>query len=151
MRVCWGASVMPAKRKDFSEAIDLYKSGLSIADIAEKFSVTRQSMHKILSRRGVEMRQRTPKDVVEWKGRKFTLRENGYYAETSGEREYLHRAIWIDAHGAIPAGYEVHHRDENKSHNSLGNFELLTAIEHQKRHGFRGNQHIRKQSDQVAA
>lgn len=133
---------MPAPRKDYTRAVELYKSGLSLADVAEQFSVTRQAMHKILTRRGVEMRQPNLQPVVEWRGRKFTRRENGYYAETTGNREYLHRAMWMEAHGPIPDGYEVHHRNGDKEINDLGNFELLSSVEHGKAHGFAGNQYV---------
>ncbi|MDN7511982.1 HNH endonuclease [Burkholderia multivorans] len=135
---------MPAHRKNFDKAVELYKAGFSIAEVAKQFSVTRQAMHKILARRNVDMRKPNLQPVVEWGGRRFTLRENGYYAETSGARDYLHRAMWIDAHGPIPEGHEVHHKDEDKTHNCLNNFELLTSSEHGKKHGFRGNQYIGK-------
>lgn len=45
-----------AKRKDYSEAVALYEAGSSIRDIAECYGITRQAMHTILKRRGVEMR-----------------------------------------------------------------------------------------------
>jgi len=35
---------------------EMYKAGLSIQDIANYFEVTRQAMHKILTRRGVKFR-----------------------------------------------------------------------------------------------
>lgn len=133
---------MPAHRKNYDRAVELYKAGLSIADVAAQFSVTRQAMHKILKRRGVEMRQPNLQPVIEWNGRRFTLRENGYYAETTGEREYLHRAMWIAANGPIPDGYEVHHKNGNKEVNEFSNFELLSNVEHGKAHGFAGNQYV---------
>lgn len=133
---------MPAHRKNFDRAVELYKAGLSIAEVAEQYSMTRQAMHKILARRGVEMRHPNPQPVVEWQRRKFTRRENGYYAETTGDREYLHRAIWIEANGPIPEGYEVHHKNGDKEVNEIGNFELLSSVEHGKAHGFAGNQYI---------
>lgn len=50
---------MGGKQKDYSDAVDLYERGLSIADVAAKFDVTRQSMHQVLRRRGVKMRPHT--------------------------------------------------------------------------------------------
>jgi hypothetical protein len=133
---------MSAHRKDYTRAVELYEAGLSLAKVAERFSVTRQAMHKILGRRGVEMRQPNLQPVIEWNGRRFTLRENGYYAETTGEREYLHRAMWIEANGPIPRGYEVHHKNGDKEVNELDNFELLSSADHGKAHGFAGNQYV---------
>ena len=49
-------SSMPAKRKDYRVAVDLYNGGLSIADVAGYYGITRQSMYKILRRRGVAFR-----------------------------------------------------------------------------------------------
>ena len=47
---------MPALRKNYDAAVDLYNSGMSIGDAAAAFGVTRQAMWKILKRRGVEFR-----------------------------------------------------------------------------------------------
>jgi len=48
---------MPAKRKDYDEAVKMYNQGLSIGEVAAFYNVTRQAMHKILQRRGVKFRQ----------------------------------------------------------------------------------------------
>lgn len=42
---------------------------------------------------------------------------------------YHHRVVWFYFNGEIPKGYEINHKDENKSNNSLGNLELKTRIE----------------------
>jgi transposase-like protein len=47
---------MANHRKNYPEAISMYESGLSIQDVASFYGVTRQSMHKWLNRRNVEMR-----------------------------------------------------------------------------------------------
>lgn len=47
---------MPAHRKQYDEAVAMYQSGLSIQEVADYFSVTRQAMHAILKRRGVSFR-----------------------------------------------------------------------------------------------
>lgn len=47
---------MPAKRKEYPNAVEMYYAGNSIEDIASLFSVTRQSMHKWLRRRDVIFR-----------------------------------------------------------------------------------------------
>lgn len=47
---------MPAHRKDYDEAVDMYNSGLSIGAIATSYGMSRQAMHKILKRRNVSLR-----------------------------------------------------------------------------------------------
>lgn len=49
---------MPVPRKDYNLAVTMYEDGLSIADVAKHYGVTRQSMYKILKRRGVKFRSR---------------------------------------------------------------------------------------------
>lgn len=39
---------------------------------------------------------------------------------------YYHRVIWFYFNGDIPQGYEINHKDEDKSNNALCNLELLT-------------------------
>jgi hypothetical protein len=52
----------------------------------------------------------------------------------SGER-YLHRQKWIDAHGPIPEGCDIHHKDENPLNNDIPNLESLPDGVHQRQHG----------------
>lgn len=47
---------------------------------------------------------------------------------------WLHREVWRAAHGDIPAGHDVHHRDENPLNNDIGNLECVTVGEHRRRH-----------------
>lgn len=47
---------MAAHRKNFDGAVEMYNRGLSIQDAASAFGVTRQSMWKVLKRRGVHFR-----------------------------------------------------------------------------------------------
>lgn len=132
---------MPAHRNEAKAQMmrDLYAAGFSLSKVGKAFGVTRQSVYKMLALREVPLRTIASLPFLEWNGRRFTLRENGYYAETSGRREYLHRAVWRAYKGPIPAGYDVHHRDEDKTNNHPDNFDLLTKSEHGKTHGFAGS------------
>lgn len=134
---------MSAPRKDeqAQAMAALYASGKSIAQVAAAFGVTRQSAHKMLARRNTSMRHAEPQPSIIWRGQKYTLRENGYFAATTGTRSYLHRDMWEAEHGPIPPGHDVHHKDEDKTNNVLSNFALHTQSEHGRRHGFGGNQH----------
>lgn len=68
---------------------------------------------------------------VKFDGRVFRKdTRTGYYEANCS----LHREIWRFFHGEIPKGYEVHHRDLNRSNNDITNFDLLTKAEHKKIH-----------------
>ncbi len=46
----------------------------------------------------------------------------------------MHRMVWTYFNGAIPDGYEIHHRDFDKENNDIANLELVTKDAHQKIH-----------------
>ena len=46
----------------------------------------------------------------------------------------IHRAVWMYYEGEIPAGYHIHHIDENKDNNCIENLQALTANEHHSLH-----------------
>jgi len=67
--------------------------------------------------------------------RKFTRdKKTGYWLSTTIPRERAHRWVWKNHHRSIPKGYHIHHRDEDRSNNVIGNLELLTPSEHVKKH-----------------
>jgi len=53
---CATVKNMPAYRKNYDSAVEMYQLGMSIQDVADAFGVRRQAMWKILQRRGVEFR-----------------------------------------------------------------------------------------------
>ncbi len=115
---------------------DRYCQGLSLAGVAAEFDVTRQCVFKYFERRGWDMRPRPPaRPTVEFAGRRFSIGDNGYYRATDGDREYLHRAMWAAANGTIPADHDIHHRDFDKTHNELSNFECIRKDDHARLYG----------------
>ena len=84
--------------------------------------------------------------IQEFKGVRFYL--CGSYFQN--KEMSLHREVWVESHGPVPDGFEVHHRDHNRSNNSLGNLELLDGTEHARHHavkrgfGEAGKQHLEK-------
>lgn len=60
----------------------------------------------------------------------------GYYRHcfSKGNPIFLHRYVWEFYNGKIPEGYEIHHKDWNKSNNDISNLEMLTEVEHHKIH-----------------
>jgi hypothetical protein len=47
----------------------------------------------------------------------------------------LHRLVWIEAHGEIPEGYVIHHKNGKKYDNRLENLECVSRKEHAIIHG----------------
>ena len=81
-------------------------------------------------------------EYIEWGGRRWkrspdSSRRNHrvYYVYSKWRsKEYLHRAIWAAANGAIPGGMCIHHVDGNPFNNDVGNLECVTRSEHQRAH-----------------
>jgi len=64
-------------------------------------------------------------------------KKTGYYLASktfNGVRKRLHVFIWEYFNGAIPKGYQIHHKDHNKYNNEISNLELLPKEEHTRRH-----------------
>jgi len=60
-----------------------------------------------------------------------------YVVKSGGKRGthyYEHRAVWSAANGPIPAGYHIHHINENRKDNRLENLALIAASEHHRHH-----------------
>lgn len=64
----------------------------------------------------------------------FCMDEKTGYYRNSKTHKRLHVCLWEHFNGAIPKGYHVHHKDFNKTNNSLDNLELLPAGEHISMH-----------------
>lgn len=127
---------VPRKDEQARAMYEAYQSGLSLTDVGLRFGVTRQTVWKYFARRGWPMRPLPlNKATVEFAGRRFTERHNGYYAETTGKREWLHRVVWEAHHGPIPEDHDIHHLDHDKSNNDVSNLECVTHAEHTRIYG----------------
>ncbi len=51
---------------------------------------------------------------------------------SNGKRSYIHRDVYEYYFGEIPDGYDVHHKDGDRSNNDIGNLEIYTKSEHGK-------------------
>lgn len=77
------------------------------------------------------------REFVLYKGEKFFIQTSGRYYQsgrkTAPER-LLHRRVWLDNFGPIPAGLEVHHIDENWRNNDVKNLGLKVGEDHRREH-----------------
>lgn len=67
-------------------------------------------------------------------GVKFTRDDKTGYYLNSTMRKRMHVYVWEHFNGEIPDGYDVHHKDHDKSNNDISNLELLERGEHRARH-----------------
>jgi hypothetical protein len=149
----------------YDKAYELYLSGLSLEQVAKEIGVTRQAVFKAFQQRGLKMRNRMiitqtgyesltkhkpPKSGMTervyrkfqmYEGKKFTLRNNGYYAATTGNRVKMHRYVWQKFNGSIPIGFDIHHINEDKEDNRIENLECLSKSEHTRKYGSFNNQY----------
>ncbi|MEI8064587.1 MAG: HNH endonuclease signature motif containing protein [Verrucomicrobiota bacterium] len=123
-----------------------YQSGLSLVEVAAKHDRTRQALFDIFKRRGLKLRAKKFNPQLVYRGRKYTLDSNDYYRDTiyrSGKytaETFLHRRIWSDHNGPIPAGHTVCFKDGDRKNCTIENLELLSHDEQQQRRGTGANQ-----------
>lgn len=55
-------------------------------------------------------------------------------ARKSSRAVLAHVWVWEQAHGPVPDGYRVHHRNEDKQDNRLDNLVLVDALTHKRLH-----------------
>ncbi len=115
------------KTKDikYDKAYQVYLSGLSLEQVAKELNVTRQCVYKAFKKRGLQLRGVNFRPFQEYDGKKFTLKNTGYYALTKNDRCLMHRYVWQKERGKIPNGYDIHHINEIKSDNRIENLECL--------------------------
>lgn len=113
---------MPMKRNPkYDLAVDLYNRGMSIQDVADYFVVTRQAMHKILKRRGVEFRsqKKEGEDNHFYRGGKTSVKRAQNAAWKAIKRGILipQPCEVCGAYGQMADGKNIvqaHHDDYNK-------------------------------------
>ena len=97
-------------------------------------------MHEVFKCRKLKLRPRHLRlhEKVEYRGRSYTPGKSGYYRATEGDRRPLHHAIWEDAHGPIPAGWQVTFKNADHTDVCLENLDCLPIADvtrfHMARH-----------------
>lgn len=77
-------------------------------------------------------------------GRKFGQNKNnkGYWVATEEQSIYAHRWVWMNHHGEIPDGCHIHHKNGDKSDNSIENLELMKESDHKRLHWKENKVHL---------
>lgn len=76
---------------------------------------------------------------VEWGGKRWHRYRAGYYERTDKSLRpkrtlRLHRAVWEAAHGDVPPGHDIHHKDDDKGNNALDNLSCMPHGAHKAHH-----------------
>jgi hypothetical protein len=123
---------------------EAYKTGLSLAEVGKMYGISRQSVYEGFSRRGYILRAVNQRPFQILDGIKFTVRKQGYYGATTGNRKLMHRYVWEKHNGPIPEGYEVHHIDHDRANNDISNLEIYTKSDHARLFSTGSNQYVKK-------
>lgn len=68
----------------------------------------------------------------------YVLASSGYMVRWDNDLKHpvlQHREVWMEAHGAIPFGHQIHHKNRVRTDNRLENLECLSQREHGAAHG----------------
>lgn len=135
---------MGKKLKDiYTYAYQLYLDGYSLQQVGDEIKVSRQCVFKAFKRRKLHLRGVNFRPFKMYDGKKFTLRNTGYYSLTTNDRGLMHRYIWGKEVGKIPPDYDIHHLDEDKANNVLSNLECLPKAEHTRKYSPHNNQYTK--------
>ncbi|TXH09645.1 MAG: HNH endonuclease [Hyphomicrobiaceae bacterium] len=111
----------------------------SLAKVGKLHGRTRQNMWDIFARRELKLNARPFKTQIEYKGRKYNEDGHGYFRDTIFRSKkhrpetLLHRRVWTEHRGPIPAGHDVVFKDGNRANWDISNLELLTHEQQQAR------------------
>jgi hypothetical protein len=132
------------RNKNIDEMYRMYCEGYSLAQVANSWGCTRQSVWELFRYNGLATRpKRKPLPYVMFNGEKYTRRSTGYFGKTTGKRTLLHRDVWEYHNGKIPDGYDIHHVDCDRENNSIDNLECLPKAEHTRKYSPHNNQYTR--------
>jgi Orotate phosphoribosyltransferase homologs len=127
----------------YDQAYEMYLDGLSLEQVADELNVSRQCVYKAFVKRGFKLRGPNFRPHQFFDGKKFTLRNNGYYGLTTDDRILMHRYVYEFYNGKIPNGYDIHHKNELKYDNRIENLECLPKSEHTRLYSPHNNQYTK--------
>ena len=131
------------RNKIYDDAYKIYLGGMSLEEVGKELGVTRQCVYKAFKKRGFKLRATEFRPYQVYDGKKFTLRNTGYYSSTTKDRVLMHRHVWEKEMGPIPQGWDIHHKNEDKSDNRIENLECLPKSEHTRKYSPHNNQYTK--------
>lgn len=131
------------KNPVYQDAYQMYLDGFSLEQVGKKFGVTRQCIYKAFKQRGYTLRGPNFRPYQIYDGKKFTLRNTGYYSLSTNNRCLMHRYVWEKEKYSIPSGFDIHHINNDKSDNSIENLECLSKSDHTKLYSPHNNQYTK--------
>lgn len=113
---------MKKPKKDYSPAVTMYYSGMSIQEVADFYGITRQAMWMIFKRRGVVFRNKIQGGVENrfYRGGKDKDRHCTHVVEKAIQRGIIERKTHCENCGSSEtnkdgrSNVEAHHDDYNK-------------------------------------
>jgi hypothetical protein len=135
----------PQKKDEQAKTMyEEYNKGYSLAQVGKMFNITRQAVYELLKSRGYNLRKANILPYQYFDGEKFTIRNNGYYGRTTGDRALMHRIIWQHHNGVIPEGFVIHHKNRDRTDNRIENLEIMSKSEHARKYATGNNQYTKK-------
>jgi len=130
----------------YKQMYDEYKKGFSLRQVGVMFNLVRQSVYNGFKVRKYVLRLKIPLPYLFFNGKKYSLRNTGYYGLTNDDRRLIHRDVWEFYNGKIPPKHDIHHKDNDRSNNRIENLELYTKSEHSRRFNSGKNQYTKNES-----
>ena len=125
-----------------------YRSGAGMEQLARAYGVARNTIRNRLLGIGVTLRG--PGDLslgnnrARKRGGPLRLAAGGYLSSIgrNGKSAPIHRACWEAHNGPVPAGWVVHHLDEDLKNNEIRNLVAMSDADH--RHIHRGPREVKR-------
>lgn len=103
--------------------IDLYLTGLSCRQVAERLQISASRVAVIIKKAGVS-RSRIEAAIL-----RIVPTSKHWRSSRAAARK-----IWARVNGPIPNGYHIHHINGDHTDNNITNLECISASEHAKLH-----------------
>ena len=124
----------PKKTDQCEDMYKMYQSGLSLSEVGMVYGISRQSVYEMFKNHGKIIRAKKKLVHQEFNGNKYTMRNIGYLGKTYGNRSLMHRDVWEYHNGEIPDGFDIHHKNGDRTDNRIENLEMIEKSEHGKIH-----------------